>query len=85
MQWHLLGTHYSYPVAFITSALEEETPQAITGISILCTNSMETLTPNLSLQLATDCINYIVNFQPQWKMFPFNNTTPLPFLQKCCL
>lgn len=24
-QWHLLGTYYSYPVAFITSALEEKT------------------------------------------------------------
>lgn len=29
LQWHVLGTRCSYPVAFITSALEEKTPQAI--------------------------------------------------------
>lgn len=51
--WHLLGTYYSYPVAFIISALEVKTPQALTGISTLCTNSMETLTPKPSPQLAT--------------------------------
>lgn len=52
---HILETlikllwHYSYSVAFIHLLLvlsRRKAPQALTGISTLCTNSMEILTPN---------------------------------------
>lgn len=76
--WHLSGTHYSYSVAFITSALKQKSTPSINRHF----NSMHKLygdsdsRPTDHLGLLLPAINYLKGLQRQQKTFPFNATTP---------